>query len=133
MGVLDVQLSEKYRLTALLTVVGGFLEAYTFLTRAGVFANAQTGNIARIGLAAAGGRFPFGPGLPSAAYLLCRRRKPCHANPILLSAPFFCIDPLAANCRFAGNRAVVRRRFYPCGSAGSVFYCDNFLCVRAPG
>lgn len=57
MGVLDVQISEKYRLTALLTVVGGFLEAYTFLTRAGVFANAQTGNIARIGLAAAGGDF----------------------------------------------------------------------------
>lgn len=52
---MDVQMSEKYRLTALLTVVGGFLEAYTFLTRGGVFANAQTGNIARLGLAAAGG------------------------------------------------------------------------------
>lgn len=52
---MDIQISEKYRLSALLTIVGGFLEAYTFLTRAGVFANAQTGNIARIGIAIAGG------------------------------------------------------------------------------
>ena len=49
------QISEKYRLTALLTIVGGFLEAYTFQTRDGVFANAQTGNLARIGLAVAAG------------------------------------------------------------------------------
>ena len=33
-----------------LATVGGFLEAYTYVTRDGVFANAQTGNIARMGL-----------------------------------------------------------------------------------
>ena len=47
------QMSEAYWLGALLTVVGGFLDAYTYVTRGGVFANAQTGNIVllAIGLA----------------------------------------------------------------------------------
>lgn len=33
------------RLAALLSFVGGFLDAYTHLSRNGVFATAQTGNI----------------------------------------------------------------------------------------
>lgn len=37
--------SESLRLGALLSLVGGFLDAYTFVGRDGVFANAQTGNI----------------------------------------------------------------------------------------
>lgn len=37
------QMSETFRLGALLTVVGGFLDTYTYLSRGGVFANAQTG------------------------------------------------------------------------------------------
>ncbi|PWM25935.1 MAG: DUF1275 domain-containing protein [Oscillospiraceae bacterium] len=36
-----------------LAFVGGFLDAYTYLTRGGVFANAQTGNIVLMSLAAA--------------------------------------------------------------------------------
>lgn len=41
----------------LLAVVGGFLDSYTFFTRGGVFANAQTGNTVRLSMAAAQGNF----------------------------------------------------------------------------
>ena len=44
------QMSERFRLGALLAVAGGFLDAYTYLVRGGVFANAQTGNIVLLGL-----------------------------------------------------------------------------------
>jgi uncharacterized membrane protein YoaK (UPF0700 family) len=37
----------------LLAIVGGFLDAYTFISRGGVFANAQTGNIVLLGVYAA--------------------------------------------------------------------------------
>ncbi len=39
------QMSESYILGIILAVVGGYLDAYTYLTRGGIFANAQTGNI----------------------------------------------------------------------------------------
>lgn len=54
----DYQPSEKYRLAILLTITGGFLESYSYVTRNGVFANAQTGNIARLGMALARADFP---------------------------------------------------------------------------
>ena len=44
------KLFRRYRVSLALATVGGFLEAYTYVTRDGVFANAQTGNIARMGL-----------------------------------------------------------------------------------
>jgi len=40
---------------ALLAVVGGFLDAYTYICRDGVFANAQTGNIVLVGVYASQG------------------------------------------------------------------------------
>lgn len=40
-----------------LAVVGGFLDTYTYLTRGGVFANAQTGNMVLLGIAAARGQW----------------------------------------------------------------------------
>ncbi|MFF4490003.1 YoaK family protein [Streptomyces sp. NPDC001544] len=42
------------RLGVLLAIVGGGLDAYTYVGRGGVFANAQTGNIVLLGVAAAG-------------------------------------------------------------------------------
>ena len=51
------QMSETFRLGALLTVVGGFLDTYTYLSRGGVFANAQTGNIVLLGLSLAQGNY----------------------------------------------------------------------------
>jgi len=44
------QMSESYLLGALLAVVGGYLDAYTYISRGKVFANAQTGNIILGGL-----------------------------------------------------------------------------------
>ncbi|MDZ5000680.1 DUF1275 domain-containing protein, partial [Clostridium perfringens] len=42
--------SESLRLGILLAAVGGFLDAYTFICRGGVFANAETGNIVLVAL-----------------------------------------------------------------------------------
>lgn len=47
------QMSETAVLGATLTFVGGFLDAYTYLCRGGVFANAQTGNVVLLGVHAA--------------------------------------------------------------------------------
>ena len=51
------QPSESYPIGAVLACVGGFLDAYTYLCRGGVFANAQTGNIVLFGLHLAEGRW----------------------------------------------------------------------------
>ena len=39
------QMSEAFRTTVFLTLSGGFQDAYTYMGRGKVFANAQTGNI----------------------------------------------------------------------------------------
>ena len=44
---------ESFFLAVLLTITGGFLDAYTFCCRDQVFANAQTGNVVRVGIATA--------------------------------------------------------------------------------
>ncbi len=45
--------SKTIPVIAVLSVAGGFLDAYTYFMRGGVFANAQTGNVVRLGLALA--------------------------------------------------------------------------------
>lgn len=50
-------IAEFYGVGAALTFVGGFLDAYTFICRDGVFANAQTGNIILFGLNLTDGNF----------------------------------------------------------------------------
>lgn len=45
-----LQMSESFFLSAILAVVGGFLDAYSYLLRGHVFANAQTGNIVLLGV-----------------------------------------------------------------------------------
>ncbi|MEV0947074.1 YoaK family protein [Rhodococcus sp. NPDC049939] len=42
--------STSLRFAVLLTVASGFLDAYTFISRGGVFANAQTGNVILMGI-----------------------------------------------------------------------------------
>ena len=49
------QMSESFRIGALLALAGGFFDVYTYLCRGGVFANAQTGNMVLLGIAIAGG------------------------------------------------------------------------------
>ena len=45
-----IPIHETFRVAALLAVIGGFLDAYTYILRGGVFANAQTGNIVLLGV-----------------------------------------------------------------------------------
>ena len=49
--------TESYLVAAILSVIGGFLDAYTFVSRDGVFANAQTGNFARLAICLANGNW----------------------------------------------------------------------------
>ncbi|MBC1741843.1 DUF1275 domain-containing protein [Listeria welshimeri] len=44
------QISESLRLGLLLALAGGFMDAYSYIERGGVFANAQTGNILLFGI-----------------------------------------------------------------------------------
>lgn len=51
------QMSETFLLGGLLATTGGFLDAYTYMSRGHVFANAQTGNIVLLGINIAEGNF----------------------------------------------------------------------------
>lgn len=53
----QIQTSETYLVGTILAAVGGFLDAYTYLCRGGVFANAQTGNIVLCGISFAEGKW----------------------------------------------------------------------------
>lgn len=46
----NLQMSETYILSSLLAIVGGYLDAYTYISRDNIFANTQTGNIIFLGL-----------------------------------------------------------------------------------
>lgn len=50
-------MSENFILGIILAAVGGYLDAYTYLVRGGVFANAQTGNIVLLGINLAEGSY----------------------------------------------------------------------------
>lgn len=50
------QMSETFILGMILAAAGGFLDAYTYISRGGVFANAQTGNIVLLGISLADGK-----------------------------------------------------------------------------
>lgn len=45
--------SQRLRIAYILAFVGGYLDAYTYVLRGGVFANAQTGNVIKLGIALA--------------------------------------------------------------------------------
>jgi uncharacterized membrane protein YoaK (UPF0700 family) len=50
-------LHESIPFGILLSIIGGFLDAYTYISRHGVFANAQTGNIVLLGIHASKGEW----------------------------------------------------------------------------
>ena len=50
-------MSESITVGMLLTFAGGFLDAYTYICRGHVFANAQTGNVVLLGINIANGRW----------------------------------------------------------------------------
>lgn len=49
--------STRLETAVLLTLCGGYLDAYTYFVRGGVFANAQTGNIIKLGIQLVNGNF----------------------------------------------------------------------------
>ena len=50
-------MSDTYLIGVLLAIVGGYLDAYTYIARGEVFANAQTGNVVMLGINLAKGNF----------------------------------------------------------------------------
>lgn len=50
-------ISESVPFCMILAIIGGFLDAYTFVGRGGVFCNAQTGNIVLVGVYASTGKW----------------------------------------------------------------------------
>lgn len=63
--VKKLKLHETVPFGILLSLVGGFLDAYTYISRNGVFANAQTGNVVLLGICASHGQW-----VKSLTYLL---------------------------------------------------------------
>lgn len=64
--------SESVRLGVLLAAVGGFVDVYTFMTRDGVFANAQTANVVLFGIDIAKGEWRSAVGyLPPLVAFVC--------------------------------------------------------------
>lgn len=59
------QMSDSFLIASLLAIVGGFLDAYTYVARGHVFANAQTGNIVLFGL-----HLAEGEGLQALSYFI---------------------------------------------------------------
>ena len=57
-GMGSVDRSESFSVGVLLAAAGGMLDAYTYLCRGGVFANAETGNMVLLGIAVLEGRLP---------------------------------------------------------------------------
>lgn len=51
----EKQMSESYLVGIILAIVGGYLDAYTYICRGQVFANAQTGNMVLLGIQLAQG------------------------------------------------------------------------------
>lgn len=47
---MEKQMSESFMIASILAIVGGFFDAYTYVCRDQVFANAQTGNIVRVSM-----------------------------------------------------------------------------------
>lgn len=66
------QMSETFRLGIVLALSGGFMDAYSYIERGRVFANAQTGNMLLFGVNLAEGNYPVMLGylLPVLAFTL---------------------------------------------------------------
>lgn len=105
---LKKQMSETFRLGAILAIVGGFLDAYTYILRGGVFANAQTGNIVLLGLSIAEGKgweaitysFPiiaFAVGVMIAEYIrnTFKKRPHVHWRQVIIALEFFILLTVA--------------------------------------
>jgi uncharacterized membrane protein YoaK (UPF0700 family) len=108
------------RLAVLLSLTGGFLDAFTFLHHGGVFATAQTGNIVLIGVQAATGQWSaalrhvpallaFVAGVATAETMLHPRVSPVVLRPrrAALVAELVVLAGVGALPRDAGSTAIV--------------------------
>ena len=106
-----VQISESIELGAILALAGGFMDAYSYIERGKVFANAQTGNILLFGVHISEGNFSlafhyfvpvfaFAIGIALAELIHKRENKHLHwrqisifiESIILLSVSFISLD-----------------------------------------
>lgn len=74
-------MSDAFRTTVFLTLSGGFQDAYTYMGRGKVFANAQTGNIVLMATNFCEGGFAKSAAVSFAAAGLCRRCLFCRGHP----------------------------------------------------
>lgn len=65
------QMSESFLTAAFLSVSGGLQDAYTYIFRGKVFANAQTGNIVLLSQSIIDKDFVRGDPLPCASFVFC--------------------------------------------------------------
>ena len=149
------QMSEAFVTAAFLSVSGGLQDAYTYISRGKVFANAQTGNIVLLSQHIFAGDFGstlhylipvifFALGVAAAELIRQKYQKAerIHWRQLVLLFSFLvapgakCIN--TANIGLAGsdsgNSAAVSGRF-PSGSVQSDCQCSGFvfLCHAGPG
>ena len=124
----DRQPSDTFAVAALLAVAGGFLDAYTYLCRGGVFANAQTGNMVLLALRASQGRWQdaaayLAPILAFAlGVLVAEGVRTCHRS----QGPFHWRHPVLA----VEIAALIAASFVPTGSwDGVVNVTVSFVCA----
>lgn len=127
----EKQMSENFILGIMLALTGGFLDAYTYITRGGVFANAQTGNIVLMGINLAKGDFErvihyvvpilaFALGiLLSEIIKATLKKKPSHA--------------LEADCCFGRNNNSCSVRLYSKRQGQHVCKRYGIVCVFSSG
>lgn len=124
------QISESLPIMILLTLSGGFMDAYSYLCRGEVFANAQTGNILLFGVNLSMGHWSkalqyvcpvlaFAIGIAAAEFV---RRKFTNRKHVHWQTD---------NCILRGSD-IIRRNVY---TAGTEFACKQsyIACVRCTG
>lgn len=102
------QMSDTFLTGAFLAIVGGFLDAYTYICRGAVFANAQTGNIVLMGIKLAEGNlsgaghyiipifaFVLGVLISEAIKELFRKNSFLHWRQIILVFEIMILIPIA--------------------------------------
>lgn len=90
---MTTQTTTSLRFAVLLTLCGGFMDAYTYIARGGVFANAQTGNVVLLGVDLSESRWhaasqhlwpilAFVAGVAFASYIKSERAHRWDQNPV---------------------------------------------------
>lgn len=127
----EFQRSESFAAAALLALSGGLLDAYTYLCRGGVFANAQTGNMVLLAIRAAEGKWQEA-GRYLIPILAFGRRRDGGGNGEA-AAPQCRRLSLAAYGAGAGNCAAGRSGLCAAGHLGQRGECGGVLCLCAAG